>query len=232
MSQKDRKTLKSYFEKGDVPTEAQFADLIDSVTNFAEDGMEREDGGWAFYPTSDNPLRFALRETPTGNAVWTLELTSEKSLTITNEQGATVMELDQDKSVTFYGAVKQDGDKPEPSPQPEPSGEGYITLPADKQWHDLPVDLTREGFGCRVFNIYAAFRDPDLGLNKLTLATAIWQDFATNKIASPQKHWWGWSGGVKIRWQASDKKLHLQMRSKRASEKGKIHCRIEEVFKG
>lgn len=36
MSQKDRKTLKSYFEKGDVPTEEQFADLIDSVPNFAE----------------------------------------------------------------------------------------------------------------------------------------------------------------------------------------------------
>lgn len=215
-----------------MPTEAQFADLIDSMPNFAEDGIKHEDGGWAFYPTSDKPLRFALREPPTGNAVWTLELTSEKSLTITNEQGGTVMELAQDKSVTFYGIVKQDGDKPEPSPQPEPSGEGYITLPADKQWHDLPVDLTREGFGCRVFNIYAAFRDPDLGLNKLTLATAIWQDFATYKIASPQKHWWGWSGSVKIRWQASDKELHLQLRSKRASEKGKIHYRIEEVFKG
>ena len=215
-----------------MPTEAQFADLIDSVPNFAEDGMEREDGGWAFYPTTDNPLRFSLRETPTSNAIWTLELTPEKSLTITNEKGENVMELAQDKTIIFHGTVRQDGDTPEPSPQPEPSGEGYITLPSDKQWHDLPVGLTREGFGCRVFNIYAAFRNPDLGLNKLTLATAIWQDFATNKITSRQKHWWGWSGGVKIRWQASDKKLHLQLRSKRASEKGKIHCRIEEVFKG
>lgn len=232
MSQRDRKTLKSYFEKGDVPTEAQFADLIDSIPNFAEDGIKRKDGGWMFYPTSDRPLRFALRETPTGNAVWTLELTSGKRVTITNEKGEAVMELAQDKSVTFHGTVRQDGDTPEPSPQPEPSCEEYITLPADKQWYDLPVDLTREGFGCRVFNIYAAFRDPDLGLNKLTLATALWQDFATNKIVSPQKHWWGWSGGVKIRWQASNKKLHLQLRSKRASEKGKIHCRIEEVFKG
>lgn len=230
MSQRDRKTLKSYFEKGDVPTEKQFADLIDSVPNFAEDGIKREDGGWSFYPTSDKPLRLSLRESQAGNAVWTLELTPEKSLTITNEKGKTVMELAQDRSVTFHGTVRQDGDTP--SPAPEPSGEGYITLPADKQWHDLPVDLSREGFGCRVFNIYAAFRNPDLGLNKLTLATAVWQDFAMNRIKSPQKHWWGWSGGVKIRWQVSDGALHLQVRSRRASEKGKIHCRIEEAFKG
>ena len=230
MSQRDRKTLKSYFEKGDVPTEAQFADLIDSMPNFAEDGIRREAGGWTFYPTPDKPLRLALRESPASGAAWTLELTPEKCLTITNEKGGTVMELAQDKTVTFHGTVRQGGDTP--APPPVPSGEGYITLPADKQWHDLPVDLTREGFGCRVFNIYAAFRDPDLGLNKLTLATAIWLDFAANKIVSPQKHWWGWSGGVKIRWQASDKKLHLQLRSKRTSEKGKIHCRIEEVFKG
>ena len=230
MSQRDRKTLKSYFEKGDVPTEEQFSDLIDSVPNFAEDGIKREDGGWSFYPVSDKPLRFSLRESQAGDAVWTLELTQGKNLTITNEQGETVMELAQDRSGTFHGTVREEGDTP--STAPEPSGGGYITLPADRQWHDLPVDLSREGFGCRVFNIYAAFRDPDLGLNKLTLATAVWQDFAVNKVKSPQKHWWVWSGGVKIRWQVSDKKLHLQVRSRRASEKGKIHCRIEEAFKG
>lgn len=37
-SSKDRTTLKSYFKKGCVPTEAQFADLIDSVPNLREEG--------------------------------------------------------------------------------------------------------------------------------------------------------------------------------------------------
>ena len=92
-----------------MPTEEQFSDLIDSVLNFAEDGIKREDGGWSFYPASDKPLRLSLRESPTSNAVWTLELTSEKNLTITNEQGETVMELAQDKSVTFHGVVRHDG---------------------------------------------------------------------------------------------------------------------------
>ena len=35
---RDRKTLKSYFQRGDSPTEDQFAELIDSVTNIHEDG--------------------------------------------------------------------------------------------------------------------------------------------------------------------------------------------------
>ena len=36
---KDRKTLKGYFKKGSIPTEEQFAALIDSVPNIAEDGQ-------------------------------------------------------------------------------------------------------------------------------------------------------------------------------------------------
>ena len=38
MAQENRVTLKEYFEKGDFPTEAQFADLIDSLLNFIDDG--------------------------------------------------------------------------------------------------------------------------------------------------------------------------------------------------
>lgn len=37
MAVKDRVTLKSYFETGDKPTEAQFIDLIDSIFNISDD---------------------------------------------------------------------------------------------------------------------------------------------------------------------------------------------------
>lgn len=36
MAQQIRTILKTYFETGDVPTEAQFIDLIDSLFNIAE----------------------------------------------------------------------------------------------------------------------------------------------------------------------------------------------------
>ncbi len=42
MSQVNRETLKSYFNTGDFPTEAQFTDFIDSVLNFVNDGTPSE----------------------------------------------------------------------------------------------------------------------------------------------------------------------------------------------
>jgi hypothetical protein len=39
MPQQNRTILKSYFQTGDVPTEAQFIDLIDSSHNPSEDGQ-------------------------------------------------------------------------------------------------------------------------------------------------------------------------------------------------
>lgn len=39
MSQQTRATLKSYFETGDIPTESQFSDLIDSFPNIVDDDI-------------------------------------------------------------------------------------------------------------------------------------------------------------------------------------------------
>jgi len=39
MAEQTRTTLKTYFETGDTPTESQFADLIDSVSNITDDGI-------------------------------------------------------------------------------------------------------------------------------------------------------------------------------------------------
>ena len=52
---KNRETLKSYFRKGQVPTEEQFAALIDSLYNVSEDGCltVSEDDGLKLYPTGN-----------------------------------------------------------------------------------------------------------------------------------------------------------------------------------
>jgi len=41
MALQNRSTLKEYFNTGDIPTESQFADLIDSVKNLAEDDVKQ-----------------------------------------------------------------------------------------------------------------------------------------------------------------------------------------------
>lgn len=56
MATQDQTTLKSYFETGDVPTESQFADLIDTV--FEGPVILTSSGGvkWQLRITDDGQL--------------------------------------------------------------------------------------------------------------------------------------------------------------------------------
>lgn len=242
-NRKDRNTLKTYFKKGQTPTEGQFAELIDSMTNIVEDGQIAGTGkGWTFCPKQDGTLELGLytdeSATETGPPVWTIAVTPEKKLLIRNTGGETVLEAAQDKSVILHGSLTvEDGItatayKTGGGGEPSPGGEEYVTIPADKQWHDLPIDVSREGFGCRVYRIYASFREQGTGLCRLTRVTAIWQNRMEQQIESPQKHWWGWSGSVRFRWEEHGGTPCLQMRSKKKLPSGEVHCRIVKMYKG
>lgn len=213
---KDRQTLKGYFKKGCIPTEEQFAELIDSVPNITDDGQAvRTSEGWAFYPQPGNTLRFTLHDKEGAPAAWVLHLTPQKGLVIENAAGETVVELGQDKSISI----------PDQSPEPSPgsSTTGYLTLAADKEWHDI-VSLEKKEF--RMYDLFLLLYDPNTGACKTACATVYCLNTVECYIKSPQKHWWGWSGGVKLRWQTHDNQLCLQVRSKRRRTSGKIFCRI------
>lgn len=228
---KDRSALKEYFKKGKVPTEEQFADLIDAVSNIAEDGqVVRTSTGWAFFPEQGDTLNIGLYPkspvTRTEPPVWSVAVTPEKELLIKNEKDDTVIEITQDKTVTVHGNLKIEGCEKPSLP------EDYISIPADKKWHALPLEISREGFGCRVYRIYASFRERGTGLCRLTRLTALWLNFLEQRIESPQKHWWGWSEGVRFRWYEENDTPCLQMRSKKRLPGGEVHCRIVEMYKG
>lgn len=239
---KNRNTLKGYFKKGYVPTEDQFAELIDSTLNLVEDEqLTRTATGWSFFPKQGNNLDLGLyTEKPasvTELPVWSISVTPEKKLLIKNAQGETVVEALQDKSFFLQGNltvdatltaasfVKKGGGGDDP-------GEDYLTIPADKQWHDLPIVDSGQGFGSHVYQIYASSREQGTGLCQLTRATAIWMNRMDQWIESPQKHWWGWSGGIRFRWLERRGKPCLQIRSKKRLPSGEVHCRIVEMYKG
>lgn len=217
----NRETLKGYFKKGRVPTEEQFAELIDSMANLAEDGQpERTAIGWAFYPMKNGPLDISLftenpKESGTKPA-WTISVTEDKQLVISNGNKEAVIEISQDKTVTVHG-----GDEPKPA-----GDDGYFTVPADRKWHDVPVDFSQGDSSCRVFALHASCND-NVGLCRLTRATAVWMNNMEQWIESPQKHWWGWSGGVRLRWDGNSR---LQIRTKRRFG-GEVECRIVENYK-
>lgn len=108
MDRKDRNTLKSYFQRGNVPTEEQFAELIDSVPNIVEDGQAVcTEKGWAFHPKTGGKMRVTLHETEGNPAAWTLELTPDKGLAIANEAGETLLELKQDKRIILKASIEK-----------------------------------------------------------------------------------------------------------------------------
>ncbi|WP_294611889.1 hypothetical protein [uncultured Bacteroides sp.] len=228
-NRKDRNTLKEYFRKGKTPTEEQFAQLIDSMSNLVEDRqIVRTDTGWAFYPSQAGSMNIGLYMEENKPPVWTFSITSEKHLLIKNEKGETVFDAAQDKLIVLPGSLTVEGS----GEKPVPGGEDYLSVPADKQWHDLPLDVSSEGFGCRVYLIYASFREQGTGLCKLTRVTAIWLNRMEQRIESPQKHWWGWAGGIRFRWLDTKSKPCLQMCSKKYLPSGEVHCRIVKIYKG
>lgn len=211
MKQSDRSTLKSYFKKGCIPTEEQFAELIDSVPNIVEDGQVRlADGSWGFYPESGKPLRISLFDAQGKPSAWMLSLDSRKGLVLQNAKGETVATLDQNG---------KGGD----APQPE-EGE-YFTFPADKKWHDVVKVLpTSPMYGaCQIYACLSGFGHYRL---KGTSVAAYHYGTLSCCLSSSRKHWWGWCGKVKMRWYFSDHVLRLQVRSKKRNVARAIHIRV------
>ena len=227
MDRKDRHTLKSYFQKGDVPTEEQFAELIDSVPNIVDDGEAvRTEDGWALYPRKGGKMGVSLHEAAGEPAAWKLTLTSDKGLAIKNEAGEALLELKQDKNIVLHASVQQEGGGDEPEPDPQ----DYLVIEADKKWATLK-EITDIKESSRVYTVMALYRDREFGICKLTRAIAICLNNVEQWVESPRKHWWGWSGYIRLRWQADRDKTYLQIRSPSNSYSGKIYCRVTENFK-
>lgn len=130
--------------------------------------------------------------------------------------------------------LEEEAVEPETSAEPEESNEPEIlTIPADGEWHSLPVEgAARQGIaGCRIYKIYASYYDKRNYEYAMCEAKASHRSGKDREITSPQSHWWGWSGEIKIRWYHKDGQLYLQMRSKR-NKRGVdgIKYRITELW--
>ena len=130
--------------------------------------------------------------------------------------------------------LEEEAVEPETSAEPEESnGPEILTIPADGKWHSLPVEgAAKQGIaGCRIYQIYASYYDKRNYEYAMCEAKASHRSGKDREITSPQSHWWGWSGEIKLRWYHKDGQLYLQMRSK-GNKKGVdgIKYRITELW--
>lgn len=218
---KNRELLKSYFQKGNVPTEEQFAELIDSVHNVQEDGRVKtsDEGGMHLFPSgTSGTVATVFAEEPGKGAptpLWRLTLGKDGSLSILDDKGETAVTIGRNRGKDV------------------PSDTDTLKVNADGYWHDLPMEAAcgREPAGCRVYRITACYLNRRSGKYSTCTALASHSGGKRHKIRSPRKHWWGWSGHIKVRWQRRDGKLYLQMGSKDVSSGSEtIFYRIETAW--
>lgn len=239
MELKNRKILKEYFKKGNVPTENQFADLIDSVPNILEDGqVKRTDKGWTFYPDNGKPLQFSLYSSEGTSPSWTLVLNSGNGLELKNELGEIVMCIDQkmekrptddtesdDVNNVEPNVVSEKVDEPENESSEKNIVDGLV-FPADKNWYNV-IEIASEKDSFEVFQVFAYMAEHESCDMKMTVANAYHHGSAICGIDCSRAHWWGWTGDLRLRWCIQEGKLCLQIRSKGQHITQKVYCCIK-----
>ncbi len=237
---KNRAQLKAYFKTGQAPTEEQFAQLIDSMHNLADDGQATATttAGLRLFPTDASGTLATVfaqaPETDGATPLWRLALGRDGSLNMCGGEGEPVMTIDKNRNITLSGALKA-----AKYLSGKESGKGLpetieLEIQADGMWHDLPVESAAgvRPTGCRVYRLLACYKNLRSRSYSVCEVLASHSDGRKRKIRSSYKHAWGWAGHIKVRWQHPDSsRLYLQMRSKRTSSGSKfIRCRIETVW--
>jgi len=235
---KNRETLKAYFRKGSVPTEEQFAQFIDSVPNIGEEGLVTVTAadGMRLFPAASGAAAtlFAEESGREGAApLWRLTLGADGALEICDGGGEPVLKIDRERNVTVPGTLKaakflSDESGEETSPAAE-----TLDIRADGLWHSLPVESAagRSTEGFRVYRISACYWNLRSGACTVCEVLASHSGGRRRRVRSARRHWWGWSGHIRVRWQRSGGKLYLRISSKGVSSGSeRIRCRVETLW--
>jgi len=236
---KSREILKSYFQQGNVPTEEQFAQLIDSVPNLEDDEqvtVTAADGIRLFPTEASGTVATVFAKAPEQDRVsplWRLTLGADGSLEVGNGGGEPVMTIDKEKNVVVSGTFRAAKYLSGKNREEVPSMTDTLKVNADGLWHNLPVEsaVGRNPEGCRVYRISACYKNLRNGEYSTCEVLASHSGGRRRRVQSLCRHWWGWSGHIKVRWLNLDGQLYLRMKSKGVSSGLEtIFCRLETVW--
>lgn len=176
MTQQKRKTLKNFFERGSLPSQDQFSDLIDSMTNIIDDGFDKtpEEGLKVAQIGDHERLISFYRNIELQNPIWTVQVDRIKDrLVFNNQANKSILSLDPEGKIGV-GLNNKD-------PETEFDVHGVISstgrvgnytkgkVPADGKWHSIVNRLK----GCHAFEIMAGVGKKDSGKYALLHAYAL-----------------------------------------------------------
>jgi hypothetical protein len=219
MAKQNRNTLKNYFGKGKLPTENQFADLIDSSLNLLEDCFEHTSkNGFKISTAGGQEQLFSFYDGDNPQEPrWTLGLEGNRDKLVFRSCNADSEIKKQNPTLSLgQGRIGINRDKPEA----ELDVNGVIAaagrqgtykaglVPADGKWHDLSGELE----GCRAFEVMAGAGKVTTGKYALLHAIALnahhpegWLfNFFNRKrrIRCTQSYYRSMRDKLKLRWNA------------------------------
>lgn len=225
---KDRNTLKNYFKKGQLPSEANFEHLIDSSVNKIDDGFSKtEDEGLMLSNLGDSEKIVSFYENiEDDHAQWAIEL-NKFDRKDAGPKAALNFVVPGDTADKRVLTLTQDGNVGINNPNPQYelqvndwiASKGHIgtvnsnrQIPADGRWYRILENLNY----CQGFEIVARTGIKNTGKHVLMHAIALsayGRSHAKIKKTSASYSFWR-APKIELRWTGDTFNYHLEMRCK------------------
>jgi hypothetical protein len=220
-----RAELKEHFQQGKMPTQEDFADLIDSMLNMLDEGFDKSpEDGLKVEQLQGGKLLSFYKDINIGEALWSLELDkASNSLSFQNGQAQPLLTLssttDSDKIQRTLVGIRQNNPKYEldvvgtVASNARVGRSGELAVPADSNWYDITDFMT----GCQAWEVMAG-----AGAKDSEGRYAVMHAFAMNAFGSGsgeityhQAHFGNKCSRIELRWLRDEQdrfSFKLQMR--------------------
>lgn len=232
MAKTNRETLKGYFGSGRIPTGRHFEDLVDSMLNIVDDGMNKSAGnGLQLSPLEEKGpvLEFfgnVLDEFPLWKVM--IDRKSGGMCIQKGDEDEPTLTLYPDKKIELQGNVELSGTL---------KAAGFIgnyksgQVPANGVWQDITEEPEGELPGCRAYRVIAGCGKKGKGKYALLEATALHCYGSHRRIRSLQS-WFGIHfNRLRLRWHKQGETWRLQVRTRcDYGEDAMIRFQVSELW--
>ena len=219
MAIKTRNELKRAFQRGSIPTQEDFANLIDSLSHIEEDGFYNKDYGWKISSSGvSNKMMSFLKNMNEKSPLWTLEkykIDDERySLNLLNSYGESNFYLNYNGNIGI-GTT-------DPKTKLDINGEicchgrkgtyKYGSVSADGQWHKIITNLD----DCNAFEIVAKINKYKKGVHSIIYAIAVNAFNGSRKdINKITAYYKSYRDQIDLRWTGDEHNYNLEIRTRK-----------------
>ncbi len=215
MARRNRKTLKNFFQKGQMPSEENFSDLIDSMVNIVDEGITKSiNEGLEISSIGDSSKLISFfRDIEDKEPLWSINADKENNnLTFNSNTNKKLISLSENDRV----GIGTDTPKTKLDVNGIVSYTGRIGsykkgfIAADHKWHTILDNLD----GCQAFEIMAGVGKKKSGKYALLHAYAMNTFNSKGHVYYHQSFFRTMCNSIKLRWKGSADKYALEMKTR------------------